>query len=390
MSDSVVLYSTFVSSDRKRFPTRCQKRYARCGLPPESREPKTTSARPRSIGSTSAGTSEGSYSMSASWITAMSPSIRAIAVLIAAPLPRCACRITTAPFASAMAAVRSVEPSSTTITWRSSSSRSIASSTAPIVASSLCAGTRNETFTRPSVAGAARVGDDRRDRAEDEADQRPDEDRVAAGARGGRHCDSGPDHLRALDVLRQRELLLRGRLEPEQLPAACLRVVELRRDHEPVERRERLVVERPLEQAHERDERVELVLVALERLLEGRDLRPDVRPRRLADDDPCEVVRGARHRARLRPLDGDGDQRHRRPRGAGSDTDLCRRDLAAQRPDSRVAPRGRVLERRLAADDLVDRARVRSKAVDRCAAAGRERLPQGEERLRLVVRAAAE
>ena len=39
-----MLKRTFVSSERKRFPTRCQKRNARCGLPPRSREPKTTSA----------------------------------------------------------------------------------------------------------------------------------------------------------------------------------------------------------------------------------------------------------------------------------------------------------------------------------------------------------
>src|SRR6266511_1940230 len=64
MSEIVVLKRTFVSSDRKRFPSRCQNRYARCGRPPERREPKTTSATPRSIGSISAGTSAGSYSRS--------------------------------------------------------------------------------------------------------------------------------------------------------------------------------------------------------------------------------------------------------------------------------------------------------------------------------------
>src|SRR5215208_3421080 len=242
----------------------------------------------------------------------MSPSMRAIAVRIAAPLPRCAWRITVAPFAAAIAAVASVEPSSPTITCRSRSRRSIASRTAPIVAASLYAATRNETFT-PSLSGdaeAAGVGDDRRDRAQDQPDQRADEDRVAPRPRGRLHRHGRPDHLRALDVLRQRELLLRGRLEPEQLAAAGLRVVELRRDHQAVERRERPVVERPLEPADERDERVELVLVALERLPEGRDLRPDVRPRRLGDDDTRELVRSALDLPRLRPLDGDRDQRH--------------------------------------------------------------------------------
>ena len=132
-----MLKSAFVTSERNRLPTRCQKRNARCGLPPRRREPKTTSAAPRTIGSISSGTSTGSYSMSASWITAMSPSASAIAARIAAPLPRFGCRITVAPAASAIAAVSSVEPSSTTITCASRSSAAIRSSTSPIVAASL-------------------------------------------------------------------------------------------------------------------------------------------------------------------------------------------------------------------------------------------------------------
>src|ERR671939_374664 len=87
MSEIVVLKRTFVSRLRNRLPTRCQKRYARCGRPPESRDPKTTSATPRSIGSINAGTSAGSYSRSASWITATSPSTCGIAARTADPLP---------------------------------------------------------------------------------------------------------------------------------------------------------------------------------------------------------------------------------------------------------------------------------------------------------------
>ena len=49
--------------------------------------------------------------------------------------------------ASAIAAVSSVEPSSTTITCASNSSRPIRRSTSPIVAASLYAGIRKETFT---------------------------------------------------------------------------------------------------------------------------------------------------------------------------------------------------------------------------------------------------
>ena len=67
----------------------------------------------------------------------MSPSAAAIAARIAEPLPPFACRITVAPAASAIAAVSSVEPSSTTITCASSPSAAIRSSTSPIVAASL-------------------------------------------------------------------------------------------------------------------------------------------------------------------------------------------------------------------------------------------------------------
>src|SRR6266545_181969 len=159
MSEIVVLKRTFVSSDRKRFPSRCQKRYARCGLPPERREPKTTSAAPRTIGSISSGTSAGSYSMSASWMTAISPSRCGIAARIAAPLPRFSWRTTTTPSRSrhhsSTRDVPSVEPSSTTTICLSRSSALTRSSTSPIVDSSLKAGTRNETRIRGSLRGEA-------------------------------------------------------------------------------------------------------------------------------------------------------------------------------------------------------------------------------------------
>src|SRR5437667_7830942 len=128
----------------------CQKRYARWGRPPVSRDPNTTSAAPRTIGSISAGTSYGSYSMSASWITLISASACGIAALTAAPLPRCDWRTSTTPSRpsakrSTTAAVSSVEPSSTTTICGSSSSSTMRSRTSPIVSASLYAGTRNET-----------------------------------------------------------------------------------------------------------------------------------------------------------------------------------------------------------------------------------------------------
>src|SRR5579862_23355 len=196
MSERVVLKSAQVSRDRKRFPTRCQKRYARCGLPPRSREPKTTSAAPRTIGSISSGTSAGSYSMSASWITAISPSAAAIAARIAAPLPWFFWRMTVAPAASAIAAVSSTEPSSTTITVESSPRAAMRSRTSPIVLDSLYAGMRKQTFTGRSYspvgrysgcgdgARAAETDDGRHDDADEQADECSEEHRVAAAACG--------------------------------------------------------------------------------------------------------------------------------------------------------------------------------------------------------------
>src|SRR3972149_4008490 len=62
MSEIVVLKSTFVSRLSALLPTRCQNRYARCGRPPASLEPNTTSARPRRVGANRAGNSAGAAS----------------------------------------------------------------------------------------------------------------------------------------------------------------------------------------------------------------------------------------------------------------------------------------------------------------------------------------
>src|SRR5256885_1761261 len=100
MSVSVVFHRMFVRSASTRLPTRCQNMYARCGRPPVRRDPYTTSAYPSTIGRISSITSEGSYSMSASWITTTSPVVRAIPVRTAAPSPRLRpCWSTVRPFA---------------------------------------------------------------------------------------------------------------------------------------------------------------------------------------------------------------------------------------------------------------------------------------------------
>src|SRR5579884_3883614 len=154
--------------------------------------------------------------MSASWITAISPSIRAIAARIAAPLP-------------AIAAVSSVEPSSTTTTCASRPSEAIRSSTSPIVAASLWAGTRKLTRT-PLRRRAPRphVEHDREHEPGDHPDQAADEGRVPPRACGRLEGRGALDRLGDLDVLRERELLLgRGQLVV-QVPLAGDRGVELR------------------------------------------------------------------------------------------------------------------------------------------------------------------
>ena len=129
---------------------------ARCGAPPVSREPKTTSAWPSAIGATRRGMSLGSYSRSASWMTQISPPARAIAARSAAPLPRFGWRTTTVSGCAArqparIAGVASVEPSSTTTISGSSGSAATRSSTRSSVAASLYAGIRTDTRKRLTV-----------------------------------------------------------------------------------------------------------------------------------------------------------------------------------------------------------------------------------------------
>src|SRR5919109_106447 len=113
---------------------------------------------PRTIGSISVGTSAGSYSMSASWTTTISPSTCGTAARIAAPLPRFGWWMTTRPAPpaaqrSSSSPVPSQEPSSTTTTCFSSGSASTRSRTSPIVLASLKTGTTK--LTRRAGAGGA-------------------------------------------------------------------------------------------------------------------------------------------------------------------------------------------------------------------------------------------
>ena len=122
--------------------------------------------RPRSIGSISAGTSAGSYSRSASWITRCRR--RRAGSPRGSPRP---CRGSPGGARrarsrraqlSTSSPVPSVEPSSTTTICLSRSSASTRSSTSTIVGASLYAGMRNETRTRArqsrqSISGAEYV-----------------------------------------------------------------------------------------------------------------------------------------------------------------------------------------------------------------------------------------
>ena len=146
---------------RKRLPTRCQKRYARWGRPPERREPKTTSATPRSIGSISGGhvgrvvldvgvLDDGDVAVD---VRDRRADRRALAPVLLADDDDVS-RLAATPRRSR--AVPSVEPSSTTMICLSSGSASTRSSTARIVAASLYAGIRKETLGTRGVYGPGR------------------------------------------------------------------------------------------------------------------------------------------------------------------------------------------------------------------------------------------
>src|SRR4051794_20823124 len=104
--------------------------------------------------------SDGAYSRSASWITAISPSIHGIAARSALPLPPfglCSTSVSGWPAAqrARIAGVASVEPSSTTITRLSSPSASSRRSTSSSVGASLYAGTRTVVRTAALTVGRA-------------------------------------------------------------------------------------------------------------------------------------------------------------------------------------------------------------------------------------------
>src|SRR4051812_26386923 len=87
-----------------------------------------------------------------------------------------------------------------------------------------------------SQAADPAVSRDRRDPAEDQPDQGADHDRAALRVRREEHRRGRLDDLGALDVLRERQLLLGRRLLVEQVPLALLSVVDLAHEDELVQR----------------------------------------------------------------------------------------------------------------------------------------------------------
>src|SRR6478672_10504672 len=132
----------------------------------------------------------------------------------------------------ARSAVSSVEASSTT--KMRSTNPGIPCRVAAIKPSSLCAGTTTATLFPSSMRrwyGARRLGgtrtavvDDRHDRPENQPDQRTDEQRAAARMRRCLHGPGRNDDLRALDLRRERKLLLQCLLLRDQIAEPCLGV----------------------------------------------------------------------------------------------------------------------------------------------------------------------
>src|SRR5437764_10708930 len=165
--------------------------------------------------------------------------------------------------------------------------------------SSSCAGTTTATrlpssmtrsYGRDRLHGEpvdATVGDDRRDRAEDQPDQGTHDQRAVARVRRRLERPRRLDDLRALDLLGERELLLQRLLLGDQVPEPRLRVVLLADDHELLEGIE--VLRRALGARDDRQalvDRADLIVDLRERRLERPDLHADVRGGRLPDDDP--------------------------------------------------------------------------------------------------------
>src|SRR6185437_2200071 len=119
-------------------------------------------------------------------------------------------------------------------------------SVATFSSASLCAGTTTATRLASSMAllrlAEAALAGDRHDRAEDQADQGADDERRRLRVR--RSLDRGGrlDHLRALDLLREDELLLQRLLLRDQVSLARLGVVLLPDDHELLQRVEVLLL----------------------------------------------------------------------------------------------------------------------------------------------------
>ncbi len=118
----------------------------------------------------------------------------------------------------------------------------------------------------------------------------------------------------------------------EQVPLALQRRVELRDQHELVERLEVPLLDRLVDGRNPGVDRLELCPGRAQDQVVGRDLRADVRRRGALHDDRRERVRRILRLRRVRSLDGERDQRRRaRCPVAGGGSDLGDRHVSAQR-----------------------------------------------------------
>src|SRR3954447_6135397 len=294
---------------------------------------------------------------------------------MAAPTPELrSCVITStrpSPAPRAAAAVPSRDASSTT------KIRSTNGGTPAIVvatsASSSYAGTTTATVLPSSTN--ERLPEERGDHAEDEPEERRDDDRVAPAARRRLHRGCAGEDLRPLDLLRLDQELLRLQLVVEH-------ATDLDGEHRPpngVSRRRAA-------------DRVELLLVVGDALLQRADLEVRVRSKAV-DDDAGEGVRGgggapARRRLHRDPHERGPGRANGGAAGTGRDR-LCR-DMAAQVARAHPGPRCGILDRRLGARNRRSRRRVRLRALQEDAPDGAVGRAEVDRRARLPHFLAAE
>src|SRR3954469_11888297 len=269
--------------------------------------------------------------------------------MIAAPTPELrSCVITStraSPAPRAAAAVPSRDASSTTkILSTNGGTPAIVVGTS---ASSSYAGTTTATVLPSSTN--ERLPEERGDHAEDEPEKRRDDDGVAPAARRRLHRRRAGEHLRPLDLLRLDQELLRLQLVVEH-------VTDLHGQHGPPHR---VTGRRPAA------DRVELLLVVGDALLQRADLEVRVRSKAV-DDDAREGVRGrggAPARGRLHRYPHERVPGRANRGAAGSGRDRLRRDMSAEVAWAHPGPRCGILDRRLGARDRRRRRRIGLRAL---------------------------